>query len=564
MKKVMDLETTNDDILFESLQREKKSQKRKKTIRTLVIIGVIAALLVFAVSRLQKKVDQLVFETSNAPKLFAAEYGSVNTTVTGSGALEDLEPEKISVPGGVEVLKVLVDESAKVEEGELLATVDMATVTSSMADIQAQMDKKDRELADAASEREARFITASLSGRVKILFAMPGDDVASCMVENGALAVLSQDGWLGVELDAEIADPAVPLYVLLKDGSTVRGKIEKAVNGKTVVLISDAQKEAIPDESVTVQDENGNEIGRGTLYIHNPIRIVGYSGTVSAVNVRLNQTVYNGSRLFTLADVESSAKYDLILKQRAELEKTLLALLKIYRDGGLCAPFSGTVLSIEYNKNTNSEQSAEQTALAGYAAAAAAQTAAKSDGKETGILTLSKDEQMTVTIPVDEADILMLEVGQSAELTVASIGQESYPGTVTEINRSPVKLKGGESASYTAEIRLDKTEGMLGGMTARISIMIAGRDHVLRVPTAAVSRTSRSAIVYTGFDELRSELAGSVEVTTGASNKDYTEIVSGLEEGAEVYYFEPDEDLYGFDYEAGYAEEEYVVGGESA
>ena len=46
------------------------------------------------------------------------------------------------------------------------------------------------------------YITAGVNGRVKIVYAQKDDDVAACMMEHGALAVLSLDGYMAVDIDA--------------------------------------------------------------------------------------------------------------------------------------------------------------------------------------------------------------------------------------------------------------------------------------------------------------------------------------------------------------------------
>ena len=533
----MDETKRTDDALFESLQKAKKKKRRTRLIRTLVILAVVGALLIAGVRSLRKRVDAFLAESGANVKTYAADYGSVNTQVTGSGTLQDLDSEELTLPAGVEIDRVLVRESASVTRGELLASVDMATVTSTLSDIQSQIEAKDKSLS-AITARGKAVINAGVAGRVKLLYAQSGDDVAACMVENGALAVISQDGWLSLTIPGEIgADTA--LRVARADGSTLSARVESSLQGSTTVLVSD--RDCMPDETVTVLTEAGEELGSGPLAIHSPIRVVGYTGTVSAVSVRLNQTVYPASRLFVLDSAESSAEYDLLLKERADLEKTLLALLQLYRDGGLSAPFDGTVLSIAYG-------SAESASPAASAAAAftGAQTAAGSGNEETKVLTLSRDEKMTVRINVSEMDILALAVGQSATLSVDSIGKDSYDGTVTEIVRIPA-ADGKSGGSYAATVTLDKAPLMLGGMTADVAVTITGTEHVLRVPTAAVNRTSVSAYVYSGYDEATGQLTDPVTVSVGAANKDFTEIREGLEEGTTVYYFENRSDFGSMD-----------------
>ncbi len=78
------------------------------------------------------------------------------------------------------------------------------------------------------------------------------------------------------------------------------------------------------------------------MYIHSPLGVTGYAGTVSGVNVSLNQSVYASTTLFTLTDTSTSASYDALLQSRSQLEEDLLELLRIQQYGGLTAPISGS------------------------------------------------------------------------------------------------------------------------------------------------------------------------------------------------------------------------------
>ena len=149
---------------------------------------------------------------------------------------------------------------------------------------------------------------------------------------------------------------------------------------------------------------------------------------------------------------------------------------------------------------------------------------------DTALATLDPGESMTVTVSVDETDILSLEVGQEVSLTVESVGDEHYVGTVTEIDTT------GTDGSYSAKITLDKQPGMLSGMTAKAEVTIQGVDNALLLPADAIRKTSTTAYVYTAYDAETDTLGGMTEVTLGLTNGTYTEIVSGLKEGDTVYY----------------------------
>lgn len=494
-----------DEELFEALGKSKKAKKRK-LVRTIVIILVIAALvLTVGVIFLRRRVREQFASSSSEVLSAQAEKGTISTLVSGSGMLTNVDTEVASVPSGVEVTEILVAYGDAVSEGDLLAIVDQSTVRTAMSELQSELESLDSQITDAKGDSVSSYVSAGVPGRVKILYAKTGTLVEDAMVEYGSLAVLSLDGYMAVDLETDALEKGSAVTVTRPDGSTLSGTVESAIAEKATILVTDNGPEY--GEEVTVTAENGETIGSGTLYIHNPLAVTGYAGTVSAVYAGLNQQVYSSTTLFTLTDTSTSASYDALLRTRSETEETLLELLQLQRYGGLTAPISGSVYTVA------DLDSAEA-------------------GTITDIVTLSPDISMSVTISVDESDILSLEVGQEADVTVSSVSDETLSGIVTEIDKTDA------SGSYTAVVTLDKQAGMLPGMTASVNVRIEGVDDAILIPVDALHQTSSGYYVYTSYDEEAQEYGGKVDVVPGLSNDDYVEIKSGLAEGDTVYYTE--------------------------
>ena len=538
-------EQRNDDVLFEALNREKKKKRNRRIRRIVIILAVVALLLAYAVNTLQKRVRETVAAQTDAIKSSVVTIGTVSTTVSGSGTIRDMDTEEISVPAGVKITEVLVESGDKVLSGDVLATVENADVLNALADVQKQIDAKDAEMENAASEAVDEILRAKVSGRIKKIYAQLGDGVAACMVRNGALAVISQDGYMALEIENSSLKTGDTVSLLRADGSSLTGEVDRIYSGKVVILTDDRLPEV--EEELTVKNSAGEILGHAAVYIHSPVRVTGYTGTVDYLSVKENDNVWEGASIFRLRDTKTPARYDSIVKEREELEKTLLALLTIYRDGALCAPFDGTVLTVEYDEDNNMAAAAKSVSSqsAAYPAQSGNSVSAVSK-EETKVLTLSRDKKMSVAIPVDETDILALQPGQEAVLTVEAIGRDSYHGFITELDRS-ADSSGGVT-SYTATVTFDKAEHMLAGMTADVIINISGRENVLILPAEAVNRTSASAYVFTGYVAETGMLTDPKTVTVGVSNEEYTEIRSGLSEGETVYYKENNS----FDFMMGY------------
>ena len=502
--------TQRDDALFEALGKNKKRKRRKIILTVVSILVVLAIVAVVGVTFLQRQVREQFASNQGEVLSYEVTTGSISTVVSGSGSLTDVDLESITVPEGVEITEIKVSRNQAVTQGDILATVDMASVISAMADLQTQIEELDSEISDAEDDEASTTIYADVSGRVKAIFGTEDASVADVMVEYGALALISLDGYMAVDIETDALAAGDSVTVKLSDEETVSGTVEAAVGGTATILVSDNGPEY--EEAVTVLDGEGNQLGTGNLYIHSALRVTGYAGTIASVRADVNDKVSDSTKLFTLEDTGYSANYNSLLRQRAELEETLLELLAIQRSGAILAQMDGSVYSVDHSEDA-----------------------------ATSVVTLSADEKMSVTISVDEGDILSLELGQSVTVSVPSVSEDSFEGQLTEINRTS-----SSSGTYSAVVELEKVEGMLSGMTASASVRIEGVDDAILIPIEAVHKTSDGAYVYTSYDEEYQEYGGKVDVVTGLENSTYVEIKSGLSVGDTVYYTESESSFGSF------------------
>ena len=528
------------DELFEALSKNRKLRRRKLIRNIVILITVIAVILVTVVGMLRRNVEQRFAAGAAEVQSYAVTTGTIHTTVSGTGVLAEEDLEALTVPDGVEVLEVTVEAGDTVKQGDLLATVDMATVMTALADLQEEIADLDESIHDAKGETVSATIKAGISGRVKRIFAEKDMDVSACMAEHGALAVLSLDGYMAADLETRELHKGDTVTVVREDGKTIKGTVDSAAGGKATVLVTD--NGPLFDEEVTVTLEDGTEVGKAKLYIHNPLAVTGYAGTIRSVNTRENASVSAYSGLFSLKDTSFSANYDTLLRQRSELEETLLELLTLYRDGALLAPMDGVVSSVEFDTEGETAAAAPTASAAAYAsyyggtAAAATASASTTPVDGTAVLTLYPDLAMSITISIDETDILALKEGQDAEVEVSSVGEDLFPGTVTAISKVADTSTG--VTLYSAEVTLDKAAGMLAGMTASVDVKIEGVENAMIVPVEALHQTRNTTFVYTAYDPETKQYGGMKEVTTGMQNDDHAEILSGLEIGDTVYYTE--------------------------
>lgn len=514
----MSNEKQRQDALFEALGKSRKKRRRKILLTVTSIVLVAAIVLFAAVSIMRRRVQERFAFIDEEILSYVAETGTLHTVVGGSGTLDYVDREALTVPAGVEIDEVEVESGDLVTKGDILATVDMATVMQALADTQEAIDDLDDEISDAEADSVSSIISAGVGGRVKIVYAEAGTDVTACMAQNGALAVLSLDGYMAVDIESEALKTGDSVTVRLADGSELESSVEAVLSNTATILITDNGPKF--DEEVSVLDAEGNILGSGKLYIHAPLRITGYAGTVKTVSAVENRQVYSNTTLFSLTDTSFSTNYQSLLRQRTEQEETLMELLTIYQDGAVLAPFDGLVCSVEYD---------EELVV---------------DGMETSLLTLTPNESVEVTISISESNILSLEVGQKATVTVSSVGEEVYEGVVTEVSKTANSTSG--VTFYSAVVEFPKSDDMLSGMTAEADIQIQGVENVILVPVDAVHQTRDICFVYTSYDAETQQYGGMTDVTTGLWGDDYVEITSGLNVGDTVYYTEEEEFFFGF------------------
>ena len=514
----MDEHQVRDNALFEELDRKKKQRKRKLIRTVLIFIVALAVILTSGVIFLRRQVRKNFAARSGEVTSYTATVGSISTSVSGSGTLTNVDLEEIYLPAGVKVLEVLAEANSKINEGDVIATLDMGSVMTAMAKVQDEIEALDDELVSANNETVSSYITSGVQGRVKKIYAENGSDVADCMYENGALAILSLDGYMAVDFENDYLEANDGLIIVRADGTEIEGYVKCNINGTVTALFSDY--DVAYEESLSIKAGDGTELGSGNAYIHSPLKITGNSGTVSGVYAYLDQMVYSGGTVFYLSDTQYSAGYETALRKRNEAEETLQQLINLYQSGALRAEFSGTVTSLDYDESTVTEDT------------------------ETLVVTMSPDKSMSVTINVDESRIMSLELGQSAQISIDSVGDDIFTGKLTEINKTATSSSGG--TRYTAVVTLDKTEAMLAGMTASVVIRISGVDNAVIIPVEALHQTSSMSYVYTQYDENTDKFGGMVEVITGISNSSYVEIISGLNEGDTVWYTEEENMFAGF------------------
>ena len=165
---------------------------------------------------------------------------------------------------------------------------------------------------------------------------------------------------------------------------------------------------------------------------------------------------------------------------------------------------------------------------------ASSSTSSDTNTELTSAFSIAAGDEMTLSVNVDEMDILSIETGQKATVTFDAIENKEYEGEITSIDKNGTTSNG--TTKYPVEITLTKEDSMMSGMNASVTITTSEVSDALLVPAAAVTEEGNTSYVYTEKDSKTGELSGKTEVQTGDTDGTNIVITSGVSEGDTVYY----------------------------
>ena len=102
------------------------------------------------------------------------------------------------------------------------------------------------------------------------------------------------------------------------------------------------------------------------------------------------------------------------------------------------------------------------------------------------LFTIAKDlTKMQIEVSVDEADISRIQLDQKVSFTVDSYPEQTFNGKVVQIRSAPIITQ--NVVTYAVVVNVDNSDMKLKpGMTANVSIEVAKKEDVLKLPPAAL------------------------------------------------------------------------------
>lgn len=456
----------------------------------------------------------------------APERRDVTNTLSGTGTLNPANTYTVKSLVEGKVLTGTIEEGDIVEESNVLYTIDSSDASTNFEKAEIAMQQAQRSY-DKVVDRQ--YVRAEVAGVVSSLKVTKGDEVTS----GQEVAVIRDSSRMLLTLEFPAAD-AANFSVGQSAAVTLDGTFEQLDGTVTSVSGTDALSAGnllTRTVTITVKNAGGLTTAQAATASINGVSSIGSAtfayqaertltaqaaGTVTSINVQEGSEVAKDDIILGLSGDDLTESIQSASESLRSAEISMQNLQDAMNNYTITAPISGTII--------------EKDAKVGDAV------------KAGDTLCIVYDlSYLEMSINVDELQISSISVGQKVQITADAVPDKTYVGTVTRVS-----MKGasnGGTTTYPVTIRIDDTDGLRPGMNANAEIVVAEASNALVVPNAAVVRGSYVLVTKDSPSAANADTAMEapegfvyVPVKTGVSDDDYTQIVSGIQEGDTIGY----------------------------
>ncbi len=456
----------------------------------------------------------------------APERRDVTNTLSGTGTLNPANTYTVKSLVDGKVLTGTIEEGNIVEESNVLYTIDSSDASTNFEKAEIAMQQAQRSY-DKVVDRQ--YVRAEVAGVVSSLKVTKGDEVTS----GQEVAVIRDSSRMLLTLEFPAAD-AANFSVGQSAAVTLDGTFEQLDGTVTSVSGTDALSAGnllTRTVTITVKNAGGLTTAQAATASINGVSSIGSAtfayqaertltaqaaGTVTSINVQEGSEVAKDDIILGLSGDDLTESIQSASESLRSAEISMQNLQDAMNNYTITAPISGTII--------------EKDAKVGDAV------------KAGDTLCIVYDlSYLEMSINVDELQISSISVGQKVQITADAVQDKTYVGTVTRVS-----MKGtanGGTTTYPVSIRIDDTDGLRPGMNANAEIVVAEAKNALVVPNAAVVRGSYVLVTKDSPSAANADTTMEapegfvyVPVKTGVSDDDYTQIVSGIQEGDTIGY----------------------------
>ena len=493
--------------------------KKKRWLKVLIILAVVAAIVVGCVARMAGNVNT---QLAGSYLVAAVTRQDLTVSVSGTATLQPADSYNVTTLLSGDIIDAPFEEGDLVSKDTLLYTMDSSDAQDSLDRAQISVQQAQMSYEQA---QEALHPTAPISGTVSEAYVHNGESVTA----GAQLARIVASTELSIDFLFPYASPS-DFYVgqmatVFIDGysGTQTGTVTNVSNSATItsnglqavsVRVRLNNPGAVSDAG-TASAVIGSYSSYGQSPVSMPASSIVYaagSGTVNDFTKLAGSTVTKGE---TLCTVESESIRDQVENARLNLQSAQLSAgtaADAVDDYNIKSPIAGTVIEKNFKAGD------------------------KVDGASSGTLAVIYDlSYLELEMAVDELDIGKVEVGQEVRITADALEGETFTGVVDKVSINGTTANG--ATSYPVTIIIEEYGDLRPGMNVSAQIIGEEVPNALCIPVDAVERGNTvtvpgpGALSEDGQSVVDITKLESKEVTLGRNDDEYIEVTGGLEEG---------------------------------
>ena len=185
------------DSAYEALRKQKA---KKKKIRTIVIVAVLAVILLiggFLIYRALNSAKEAVTGGVLRYRYVPVAEGEISTTISGSSTLTATDSASYTAAADARVKAVYKTPGETVDEGETVMELSSSSLETKLEDLYSELVKIQTKMTGVTKTRSNLNITAARKGTVKDIRVSEGDAVDSSRY----LCLISTDGLMKVTVN---------------------------------------------------------------------------------------------------------------------------------------------------------------------------------------------------------------------------------------------------------------------------------------------------------------------------------------------------------------------------
>ena len=511
-------------------------KKKRKWVKRLVIVLVIAAVLAFLLSRCVGAGQQVL---SSVYLPYTVQRQDMTVSVSGAGAIEPIHAYRVTSLVSGEILEAPFEEGQTVQEGDVLFRIDAGDLENSIQQLQLNVRSAQLNLDDLLETRgDNRSVTAGDDGVVTELYVDQGDTVTA----GAPIADVLDRDHMKLELPFHAADAAgfrvgqSASVTVSNNAGTLTGTVDSIAATNSVgpggTLVRNVTI-LVDNPGVLTEESQGSASVGGAACASGGAFTYAASGQITAeatgeldvLSIKEGDRVYDGQ---VVGSINQDGLDTQIENARIALENAQLSLQNAQdqlEDYTITSTIDGEVIEKNLDVGDNISGMTSSGSTAAYAAV------------------IYDRSQLTFDMDISEQDISRIQVGQKVEITVDALDSQTYTGVVDKININGTTTSG--NTTYPVTVRVDGSpEELYPGMNVSAKVIVEEAGEVLSLPVEAVERGNVVLVALPGCLDEQGNIVDLTaveqrQVTLGRNDEDNVEIVSGLEEGDVVLALSP-------------------------